>query len=169
MVRFSNSKLSSSQYIVRGITPIVGSATSVITPISTKYTVAHPIPPASRLTSTKVGCGINLTASDLLTSPGIPDPDVDTGLLYSNGYRYQYINFRADTDCFFVEPERTVTVQVQTDEGLIYIEETIAATTVVTAYVGNGLVVPQRPSPNVVTNSAPPPSKLPPLTNNNNC
>jgi hypothetical protein len=166
MVRFSNSKLSSTQYIVTGITSIPGSTGTFIPQISTAYTVAHPVPPASRITSTKVGCGLDSTARDVVV---IPDPEVDLALLYSNGYRYQYEDFRATTDCVYDAPDKVVIVQVKTESGISYIDETITSNIVITAYVGNRIVVPQTPSPNVVTNTAPVPSKLPLLTNNNNC
>jgi hypothetical protein len=171
MVRFSNSKLSTTQYIVTGISPVAGSATAIITPIPAAYTAPQLVPPASKVIANKRVVGVSSTAYDVAISPEIPDPNVELGLLYSNGYRYQYADFKAGTTgCSTEVPDRVVTVQVQTDSGIIYVDETISGYTLVKAYVGNNIVVPQLPNANVVINTAPPPSKLEPeLTNNNSC
>jgi hypothetical protein len=169
MVRFSNASLSTTQYIVTGITPIAGSTTAIVPQIPPSFTTAREVPPVSSFVSGKTVCGVSSTVSDL-TAPGEPDPNVDLGLLYSNGYRYQYIDFQAGTTACSIElPDKVVTVQVQTDSGPIYVDETLSGYTLVTAYVGNRIVVPSQGN-DVVTNTMRPPSKLPPqLTNNNNC
>lgn len=171
MVRFSNSKLSSTQYIVRGITPIQASSTAVIPPISSAFTVQHEVPPVSEFVAQKTAVGISSTAFDVALSPGMPDSNVDLGLLYSNGYRYQYIDFKAGTTgCSTELPDRVVTVQIQTDSGPIYVDQVLSGYTLIEAYVGNSIVVPQLPNGNIITDTTRPPSKLPPLlTNNNNC
>jgi hypothetical protein len=170
MVRFSNASLSSTQYIVTGITPILGSSTAVVAPIPAASTASHIVPPVSKFVAAKISVGISSTAYDVTVTPDVP-ANVDLGLLYSNGYRYQYIDFKAGTTgCSTEVPDRVVTVQVQTDSGPIYVDETISGYTLVEAYVGNRITVPQLPNSDIVTNTARPPSKLPPLlTNNNNC
>ena len=162
MGRFSNSHLHKTQHIVRGITPVPASTTSIIPRISS---VAPPseVLPASQYISGKTAVGISSTAYDVAITPDI-SANVDLGLLYSNGYRYQYINFKAGTTgCSMQLPDRVVTVQVQTDAGPIYVDETISGYTLIDAYVGNRIAVPQLPNSNVVTIKAPIPSKLEPL------
>jgi hypothetical protein len=171
MVRFSNSSLTKTQYLVRGITPVEASTTSIVLPIYTAYTVAHIVPPVSDAVSKKTACGVTSTGYSVARSAGFPQPNVDLGLLYSNGYRYQYLDYLAGTTgCSIEVPDRVVTVQIQTDSGPMYVDQVISGYTLIDAYVSNNAVVPQLPSINVVTNTAPPPSILPPLpTNNNNC
>lgn len=164
MVRFSNSKLSSTRHIVRGIT---GGA---VTPIPASATPRRTVSSASDYTAAKSAIGVSSTAYDVALDPGMPDSNVDLGLLYSNGYRYKYINFRAGTTGCSVElPDKVVTIEVPTDAGPIYVDQTISGYRLITAYVGNNIVVPQQPNPNIPTNATPAPSKLPHSTNNNNC
>jgi hypothetical protein len=168
MVRFSNSKLSSTQYIVRGITPVQASSTAVIPPISSAFTVQREVPPVSEFVAEKTAVGISSTAFDVALSPGMPDSNVNLGLLYSNGYRYQYIDFKAGTTgCSTEVPDKVVTVQVQTDSGPIYVDQVLSGYTLIEAYVGNRIAIPQLPNGDVVTDTTRPPSKLPPNESNN--
>jgi len=168
MVRFSKSSLSKTQYIVTGITPIPGSTTSVVPTIPAASTIPHEVPPVSQFVAGITAVGVSSTAYDATV---IPDSNIDLGFLYSNGIRYQYIDFKAGTTgCSTEVPDRVVKVQIQTDQGPILVDETLSGFTLIKAYVGNRIVVPPQSNPNVVTNTAPPPSKLPPdLTNNNKC
>ena len=171
MVRFSNSSLRRTQYIVQGIRPVTGSQTSIIPPISPAQAPADEVPPVSEFVAAKTAVGISSTAFDVALSPDMPQSKVDLGLLYSNGYRYKYIDFKAGTiECSTEVPDTVVTVEIKTDNGSIFVEEYLSGYTLVKAYVANNIVIPQLPNPNVISTRLPIPSKLPPLpTNNNNC
>jgi hypothetical protein len=168
MVRFSNSKLKNTQYIITGIT---GSTGTIIIPISSAYSGQRKVMFASDYIAAKTAVGVSSTAYDVALASGMPDPNVDLGLLYSNGYRYQYINFKAGTTGCSVEvPDKIITVSEQTDSGTIYYDQSVSGYTLIKAYVGNNIVIPQNPNPNVPTIAFPPPSKVEvQLTNNNNC
>ena len=171
MVRFSNSKLSSTQYVVTGITPVTGSSTAVVSPISPATLPAGETLFSSQYISGKSSVGVSSSAYDVALSPGAPDSNLDLGLLYSNGYRYQYANYKIGATGGSVEmPTNVVTVQVQTESGPVYVDQVVSSYTLIQAYVGNNVAVPQQPNPNIVAIANPAPSKLEPLlTNNNNC
>jgi hypothetical protein len=169
MVRFSNSSLSNTQYTVTGITPVLASPTAVVVAIPTATPPAKFIPPASRYTGGLSSVGVSSNAYDVVTDSA--ESNVDLGLLYSNGHRYQYLDFKANTaECSTQVPSKVSTVQVQTESGPIYVEEVISGYTLVKAYVGNSVAVPQRPNANITIITNRPPSKVESeLTNNNNC
>jgi len=119
MVRFSNSKLNQTQYIINNIVPILGSSTSVITPISVAAPRATSNVDVSRITRTKTNCGVMSTIDSLVS---YPDTSVELGIIYSNGFRYQYLDFLATTPaCSKLIPDTIVTVQEQTDAGPVYV------------------------------------------------
>jgi hypothetical protein len=158
MIRFSNSVPTSNIVVIKS--RVVG------------RNIRRPkVLSASEYTASKTAVGVTSNAYDVALSPGMPDSNVDLGLLYSNGYRYQYIKYKATTaGCSEEIPDKIITVQEQTDAGLIVYDQTVSGYTLVKAYVGNSIVVPQQPNPNVVTIGFTPPSKVEPqLTNNNNC
>lgn len=140
MVRFSNSKLNQTQYIINNIVPILGSSTSVITPISVAAPRATSNVDVSRITRTKTNCGVTSTIDSLVS---YPDTSVELGIIYSNGFRYQYLDFLATTPaCSKLIPDTIVTVQEQTDAGPVYVDEVISGYVLVTAYVGSPVVPP---------------------------
>lgn len=140
MVRFSKSKLKQTQHIVNGIVPIQGSSSSVITAIPASAPRASVNVDASRITRTKTSVGVSSTIYSIVS---YPDTDVELGVVYSNGFRYQYLDFLANTPaCTEVIPDTVVTVQEQTDAGPIYVEQLISGYILVTAYVGSPVVPP---------------------------
>jgi len=166
MVRFSNSKLSKTQYISRGIKPIIGSTTSIIVPISASSAPARKNVDASRVTSIKTNCGLNSTLQDTVDEF---DPSVDLGLMYSNGSRYRYLDYKSTTpECSITIPDEVIQVQEVTDDGITYVDAEIGATVIITAYVGSP-VVPQLPNPNNTRCIPPVLLKGPSLPTNNNC
>jgi hypothetical protein len=162
MVRFSNSKLKQTQYIVNGITPVTGSTTSIIPRIPAHATRAFPNIDASRITRTKASIGVSSTLHSLVN---YPDTDVELGVVYSNGFRYQYLDFLATTStCTQVIPDTVVTVQEQTDDGPIYVDELISGRIIVTAFVGEP-VVPPLPKDDIRLCIQQPPLKVKPSNN----
>jgi hypothetical protein len=158
MIRFSNSGPASNVTVIKNI--------------RFKTNTRRPqVLSASEYIARKTAVGVTSNAYDVALSPGMPDSNVDLGLLYSNGYRYQYIKYKATTaGCSEEVPDKIITVQEQTDAGIIYYDQSISGYTLVKAYVGNSIVVPQQPNPNISTVATRPPSKLElQLTNNNNC
>lgn len=162
MVRFSKSKLSQTQYIVNGITPVIGSPTSIIPRIPAHAIRSFPNIDASRITRVKTAVGVSSTLHSLVN---YPDTDVDLGVVYSNGFRYQYLDFLATTSaCTLVIPDSIVTVQEQTDDGPIYVDELISGRIIVTAFIG-APVVPPLPKEDVRLCIQQPPLKVDPLNN----
>jgi hypothetical protein len=166
MRRFSNSDLIRTRYIVNNIYYIPGSTGSVVTPISPSSAPARENVNASRETALKTVCGVSRTLQDTV---GADDSDVDLGLVYSNGYRYQYLDFQASTAaCSIIVPNDTITVQEQTDDGITYVDVNIGESIIITAYVGSP-VVPQLVPPNNTTCIPPLLMKVPSVLTNNNC
>lgn len=140
MVRFSNSKLKQTQHIINDIVPVQGSSIGIIPVIPTSAPRASVNVDASRITRNKVGVGVSSNVYDIAN---YPDTKVDLGVLYSNGFRYMYLDFLATTPACSEEiPDTVVTVQEQTDDGPIYTEQVISGYTLVTAYVGSPVVPP---------------------------
>ena len=170
MVRFSNASLRKTQYVVQGITPVIGSKTSTIPPISSILPPPGEVPPVSEFVAAKTAVGVSSTAFDVALSPEMPEPNVDLGVIYSNGYRYKYIDFRAGTTgCSTEVPDTVITVEIKTDQGTIFVDEYLPGYTLVRAYVGNNIVVPQLPAPNNTTCIPRILMKVPPIPANNNC
>lgn len=158
MLRFSNSKLKQTQYVVKGISPIFGSTGSIVTPISASSTPAHNNVDSSRVTRLKTVCGVSRTLQDTV---GAYDPDVDLGLMYSNGNRYQYLDYKSTTpECSIIVPDDIVQVQQVTDNGITYVDTDFGTSVLITAYIGSS-VVPQLPSLNIVTCTPPVTLKVP--------
>jgi hypothetical protein len=158
MLRFSNSKLKQTHYIVKGITPIFGSTGSIVTPISASSKPAHKNVDSSRVTRLKTVCGVSRTLQDTV---GTSASDVDLGLMYSNGNRYQYLDYKSNTpECSIFVPNEIVQIQEKTDDGLTYVNRNIGDSIIITAYVGSP-VVPQLVPPNNTTCTPPRALKVP--------
>jgi len=170
MPQFSIEKLKTTQYLATS-RPISGPG------------VVIPIPPArprttrtltsSEFTARIRNVGVSSNAYDITTGTtiGLPDPNVELGVLYSNGYRYQYLDFKGTEagGCQIIVPEKTVSIQTEDENGVVTIEEvTIESSVLITAYVGNA-VYPQLPPNNVSTISLPFPGKVPAEFPNKNC
>jgi hypothetical protein len=168
MSRFSIPKLSNKQY-VQSVEMIQGSTGQIITPVSPAYTRPHQTPFMSDHVRAKTNVGVSSTVFDI--SNGL-DPNVNLGVIYSNGYRYQYLDYKAGTTfCQIQVPETNILVQVTTDDGIsgyFIQEQTLDARTLVTSYFGNA-VVPPLPLENVPTCIGPPISKVDALLVNKNC
>jgi hypothetical protein len=169
MVRFSKSKLKETQHIVNGITPILGSTESIVIPISPASNPARENVNASRITSVKTNTGVSSNVYDIINGF---DANVDLGLVYSNGYRYQYLDFKASdvgpTGCNIITSDQVVQVQEVTDDGISYINIDVGSSVITTAYVGSP-VVPQLPPPNNTRCIPPILMKVPMIPTNNNC
>jgi hypothetical protein len=166
MVRFSNSKLSQTRYIVNEIGPIFGSTGSIVTPISPSSEPARENVDASRETRLKTVCGVSRTLEDTVGANG---SDVDLGLVYSNGARYDYLDHQASTaECSIIVPNDSIQVQEETDDGLTYVDVNIGESIIITAYVGSP-VVPQLVPANNTTCIPPLLMKVPSILTNNNC
>jgi hypothetical protein len=168
MGRFSTADLNKKRYLVRNIQPIIASS-APIKPIAASSPPPVKNVDASKYTSYLSSIGVSSIAYDVINGPD--EPNVDLGLLYSNGYRYKYLEFQAGTTtCSVVFPATTVTVYDYVPGGtaLEGSEVTLQETVVITAYNGNA-VVPPLPNPNVDTSTIPVPSKLPIVPGNINC
>jgi hypothetical protein len=170
MVKFSTAKISQSRYVVRGIQRIVGSTTAVIPVISASQAPARRNIDASEFTANKSNIGVSCNAFDVLaTQEGQPDPDVDLAVVYSNGYRYQYLAFRANNGiCDITFPDTSQTVFDPTPTGGVTYDIFYPGYTITAAYNGN-TVVPPLPTNNTPTNANPAPSKVPFVPSNINC
>lgn len=111
--------------------------------------------------------GISSNVFDLQNTP---NSKLDLAYIYSNGYRYQYLAFKAEqagqgltgvTSCGSTTDFGTV-IQLVFDQDGLPTGETVEIerdpTVVTFAYVGNA-VVPQAPPNNIPTNGLFPPSK----------
>jgi hypothetical protein len=168
MGRFSTADLNKKRYLVRNIQPIIASS-APIAPISASSPPPDKNVDASKYTSYLSSVGVSSIAYDVINGPG--DPNVDLALLYSNGYRYKYLEFQAaGPTCVQVFPATTITVYDYVPGGtaLEASEVTLQQTVVITAYNGNA-VVPPLPNPNIDTSTRPVPSKLPFVPGNINC
>jgi hypothetical protein len=168
MSRFSNADLIKKRYLVRNIQPIIASSVP-IAPISARSPPPVQTIDASKYTSYLSSVGVSSIAYDVINGPD--EPSVDLNLLYSNGYRYKYLEFKAaGPTCMQTFPATTITVYNYLPGGttLQASEVTLQETVVITAYTGNA-VVPALPNPNVDTTSRPVPIKLPLVPGNINC
>jgi hypothetical protein len=151
---FSDAKIPSKTY-VQTVT-----ASSAPSPIQPRYSRAPKNTSVSQIVARKTNVGISSNAYDLKSGDF---SKLDLGALYSNGARYRYIAFRAETDpnCSAIIPDQVVKVVEQTDAGPIITDQVVSGGVLVKAYVGNAIVIPFLPNPDIVTNTAPPPSKVP--------
>lgn len=115
--------------------------------------------------------GVSSNVFDIQNTPGA---NVDLAFIYSNGYRYQYLAFKAQfagltgltggiTSCGIATDYVTIIEPVYDEDGLPT-GELIGVdrdpTVITYAYVGTP-VVPQAPPNNTPTNGLLPPSKIP--------
>jgi len=130
------------------------------TPIQPRYPRVAKNTSVSQVVAQKTNIGISSNAYDLQSQD---TSKLDLGVLYSNGNRYRYIAFRAENDpnCSATIPDQVVKVVEQTDDGPIIVDQEISEGTLIKAYVGNAISVPQLPNPDIVTDTTPPPARLP--------
>jgi len=170
MVQFSIEKFKSKRYLATS-RPV--SIPGVVIPIPPSRPRTTRTVTASEFTSRIRNVGVSSNGFDITTgiAIGLPDPDVELGILYSNGYRYQYLDFKGTEagGCQIIVPEKTISVQVVDDNGNVTIEDvTVESNVLITAYMGNA-VFPQIPPINTPTNSLPIPGKVPAEFPNKNC
>jgi hypothetical protein len=170
MPQFSLENLRRRQYL---FTPQATNTGTVVIPIPPSRPRLGPVVTASEFTARIRNVGISSNAYDITTGIAIgePDPNVNLGILYSNGYRYQYLAFKGTSvgKCQVIVPVKTVSVQVPDDAGGTTLQDvTVDSSVIITAYVGNA-VYPQLPPNNTPTNSFPIPGKVPAEFPNKNC
>lgn len=168
MGRFSTADLNKKRYLVRNIKPIIASAVP-IAPISATLPAISQTVDSSKYTSYLSSIGVSSIVYDVIKGPD--EPNIDLGLLYSNGYRYKYLEFQAaGPTCARIVPATTITVYDYVDGGTTLQREevTLEQTVIISAYNGNA-VVPQVRNPNVDTSTTPVASKLPFVPGNINC
>jgi hypothetical protein len=171
MVKFSTTNIPRTRYVVKGIQRVIGSTNAVIPVIAPAHAPAHTNVNASEVTANKTNIGVSSTIYDVAvaTQEGQPDPDADLALVYSNGYRYQYLAFKANNGvCDITFQDTTQTIVDPTPTGGITYDVFLPSYTITAAYNGN-TVVPPLPTNNTPTNTNPPPSKVPFVPSNINC
>jgi hypothetical protein len=97
MVRFYNGRIGQTEYKVRGIASISATST-VITPIAPARPKATAPVAASQFVKAKSNVGVSSNVYDVVFATDLPDPDIDLGVLYSNGTRSGYDISRYRTD-----------------------------------------------------------------------
>jgi hypothetical protein len=164
MPKFSLESLKTKRY---SVTPPSTQFGTLILPVAPSRPRPSPNVSASQRTAQIRNVGVSSTAFDIKgVSDGFPDPNVDLGVMYSNGYRYQYLDFKGTEigGCQIILPSDTVTVQVEDKVGITFEEITTELNILVTSYVGNA-VFPPLPQNNVPTNNVPIPGKVPLVLN----
>jgi hypothetical protein len=164
MSRFNKNSLPRKQYIATNITSIVG--TDAIVPISPSRPKTARIAPASELTRLRGTCGINNNVLDI--NANLADPNIDLGVIYSNGVRLLYLDFKASAGLCDVTFPDTAIPFVDPIDGTTY-SEFFAGYTLTSAYSGSNAVIPMERPDNTVTNSLLPPSKVPFIPSKINC
>jgi hypothetical protein len=170
MGKFSIASLTKTQY---SVTPQATTVGNLVPPIAPSRPRLGPVVTASDYTARIRNVGVSSNAFDVIVgnSGGLPDPKVQLGVLYSNGYRYDYLAFKGTEvgGCQIIEPTTTVSVEVPDDDGGTTFEDvTVDSNVLITAYVGNA-VYPQLPPNNIPTNSIPTPGKVPAEFPNKTC
>ncbi len=171
MPQFSLENLRRTQY---SFSPQATNIGNIVPPIPPARPRPGPVVSSSDYTARIRNVGVSSNAFDVIAgnSGGLPDPDVQLGILYSNGYRYDYLAFKGTEvgGCQVVVPVKTVSVQVTDDEtGATSLQDvTVDSSVIITAYVGNA-VYPQLPPNNTPTNSVPMPGKVPAQFPNKTC
>jgi len=150
MSRFNLANLNQTKYVVP-VVPVAGSSSAVIPGIGSSQPVAKDNIDASEHTADIVEVGVSMNEFDYEYKP---DQNLDLGIQFSNGNRYQYLAFKATPagGCQIVTPATTVLVPIPdgTEDGVTYVEQAFGETIVVTAYVGNA-VIPALPPNNTPT------------------
>jgi len=170
MPQFSLENLRRRQY---SFTPQATTTGTLVPPIPPARPRPAPVLSSSDYTARIRNVGVSSNAYDVVVgnAGGLPDPNVNLGILYSNQYRYDYLDFKG-TDvggCQVVVPVKTVSVQVPDDDGGTTLQDvTVDSNVIITAYVGNA-VYPQLPPNNTPTNTVPIPGKVPAEFPNKNC
>jgi len=166
MSRFSITDLNRKRYIKSGVTAVPGGGK--ITPIPSASPSPKPNVDYSRFVGDKSNVGVSSNVYDIINGDFA---EVDLGIVYSNGYRYRYLEFKGTEagGCQIILPAVTVIQQEVDDNGATYLEEvTLSSETIITAYNGNA-VVPQLPAPNTTSCISPIPGKVPHQPANINC
>jgi hypothetical protein len=164
MSYFNKNLISQKRYIVSDITPSVSS--QPIIPISPSRPRVTPTIPASQVTRLQTTFGINNNALD--ATADLADPNIDLGVLYSNGARLLYLDFRASAGLCDVTFPDTVIPFVDPIDGTTY-DEFYPGYTITSAYSGTNAVVPMARPDNTPTNTLRPPSKVPFVPSKINC
>jgi hypothetical protein len=165
MSSFYKRSLIREQYYVESIKPVLLSGTTV-TPISpSRPKLTQPVA-ASEFIRQKTVVGISNNVFDANLQD--QDPNIDLGVLYSNGTRLQYLDFRATTGvCDVVVKDKFITV-VDDSNGITY-DQFLSGYTLTSAYSGSNAVIPVR-LPSDIDNSGPrPPVKVPFIQSKINC
>ena len=164
---FSLAKLKASQY-----NPDVQPTTFLnpiplrIAPLRARSNVVS----ASQRTAALRNIGVSNTTFDVSM---LTDPNADLAVVYSNGFRLQYLAFKAtgvlNAGCLIRNPDSTQAVTVVNPDNTVeVINVDIPGTEVITSYSGNA-VVPPLPNLNVPTNNTPLLSKVPVVPSKINC
>jgi hypothetical protein len=164
MASFYKRSLIREQYYVQSIKPVTlaGSVVSPISPSRPKLT--QPVA-ASQFIRQRSSVGISNNVFDANLQD--QDPNIDLGVLYSNGTRLQYLDFRATTGVCDVVVNDTIITVTDTD-GTTY-DQFLPGYTFTSAYSGSNAVIPTRLPNNVSTAGKPPPSKVPFVPSKINC
>lgn len=164
MASFYKRSLIQDQYYVQSISPVTLSGTTV-TPISpSRPKLTRPVA-ASEIIRQRAVCGVSNNIIDINGDGG--DPNIDLGVLYSNGTRLQYLDFKATTGvCDVVVGDKIVTV---VDSNGVTYDQYLAGYTLTSAYSGSNAVFPMPRPNNVSTSGLRPPSKVPFIPSNINC
>jgi len=125
---------------------------------------------ASQRTAALRNIGISNTTFDVNS---LTDPKADLGVVYSNGFRLQYLEFKAtgilNPNCLIHVQDSTQTQTiVNADNTISIVDVDVPAHEITTAYTGNA-VVPPLPNENIQINTMRPPTKIPVVPSKINC
>ena len=163
MARFSIDSTINALY---GGLNLVGTTGGVISGVSPVNSFEREVPPASVFTAEKTHIGTSSNSFDLQFSTDMQSK-IDLGLMYSNGRRYQYINFKAGTTgCTEIVPSETIILR--DINGNTYAKN-LGEQTIIKAYVGNSLAIFPLPNQDVPSCIPPLRSKVEQIQINNTC
>ena len=162
---YNRSNRNRNEYLVRGIKPVTLAGTTV-TPISASRPASLRPVAASEFIRQKTAVGISSNVYDVMVEE--QDPNIDLGVLYSNGTRLQYLDFKATTGVCDVVFKDTVVPVFDPVDGVTY-DQLFPGYTITSAYSGSNAVVPMVPPNNVPTTGPPPASKVPVVPSKINC
>ena len=160
---FSKGLLNTTEYVVN---PEVSPTTS-IAPRAPRISRGSQNLSASELTARRRNVGVSNTVFDL----NFLDSTLDLGVLSSNGFRYNYIAFKADVDpnCSIIESNKSVPVTEETAAGDFIIDQEILGGKIIRAYAGNSVAVPFARPNNGIATPCSPQLKFTRVVVNNNC
>ena len=162
---YNRSNRNRTEYLVRGIKPIT-LAGSTVQPISASRPASLRPVAASEFIRQKTVVGISNNVYDV--NIGETDPNIDLGVLYSNGARLLYLDFKATTGLCDVVFKDTVVPVFDPVDGVTY-DQFFPGYTITSAYSGSNAVVPIALPNNNPTTGPPPPSKVPNVPSKINC